>query len=136
MSLNIDNTQTVPTLSVRKTSPSESNIVPKPISNNSHSNSGANQPPLSIANRPNTNILNRASSADSMKHPLKSSLIPQPVKHLPDLNGNTNSSEGNLQVQDLLSRKEALFNRVGYTEQDPVIKELNAHIEIAKITTK
>lgn len=71
-----------------------------------------------------------------MKHHFKSSLIPQPVKHLPDLNGNTNTSENNPQLQHLLTKKDAILTTGKYTEQDKLIRDLNVHIEKAKVTSK
>lgn len=135
MSLNIDNSQTVPTSSINHSSQPDPNIINKSNPANIHSNSSANHTSESIMNKPNTNVLINVCSSDNVKHHMKSSLIPQPIKHLPDLNGNTNPSEGNLHLQHLLTKKEALLS-TGYTEKDELIKELNVHIEKAKLASK
>lgn len=135
MSISIDNSHAVPITNIPMRSQSDLNTVCKPNSNSTHFNSSANHTTESILNKPNTNVLISVCSSDNMKHHTKNSLIPQPVKHLPDLNGNTNPSEGNVGLQHLEKKKEALLSS-GYTEQHQIIKEFNAHIEKAKLVSK
>lgn len=137
MSMNVDNSQAVPATGINLYSHSD---LCKPNSNNFHSNSSANHTTESILNKSNTNALISVGSSDNNlkhHHHIKSSLIPQPVvKHLPDLNGNTNPADGgNVGLQHLVSKKEALMT-TGYTEQHQLIKDLNVHIEKAKLASK
>ncbi|XP_071042399.1 centrosomal protein of 120 kDa, partial [Parasteatoda tepidariorum] len=63
----------------------------------------------------------------------KPSGIPKLSKDLPDLNGNTTSKDNNF-LQKLLADKEKLILS-GYKEQHKAIKDLNIHIDKAKLTS-
>lgn len=136
LSLNIENSPSTPPTSASRSPHTISSNANKLKSNNTHANSSANHPSESFPNKTDTNCHISVCSSEHMKHHLKSSLIPQPVKHLPDLNGNTSTSENNPHLQHLLSKKEALLHTAAYTEKDTLIKELNVHIEKAKVTSK
>ncbi|XP_054722756.1 centrosomal protein of 120 kDa-like [Uloborus diversus] len=57
----------------------------------------------------------------------------KPIRDSSDMNGNTTS---NVHVRQLLAKKDTLLRAGMYSEQDRLIRDLNVHIDKAKMATK